>query len=80
MNDKSRRHGADFLSLLPDLTIEEILSRWPQTAPIFMEQGGNCIGCYMARFCTLEEMTRIYHLPLEAIVARLRQFLPRIPT
>jgi hybrid cluster-associated redox disulfide protein len=48
--------------LTHQMTIAEILERWPQTIPIFLRYQTSCVGCSMNIFETLEDAMRIYHL------------------
>ncbi len=58
--------------LLEELTIEEILSRWPQTARVFNHYSSACIGCAIAPFCTIADAISAYGLPKEAFLADLQ--------
>lgn len=60
-------------TLTPDLTVEAVLERWPQTVPVFQEFKTDCVGCSMAPFDTLEDVARIYNLELAHILDALRQ-------
>jgi len=31
-----------------DMTIEEVVDRYPQTVPVFIEHGLYCVGCHVA--------------------------------
>lgn len=44
------------------MTIAEILERWPQTVPIFLHYQTYCVGCSMNIFETLEDAMGIYQL------------------
>lgn len=39
--------------ITPDLTINDILQKYPEVIPILMEHGIHCIGCHVAAFETL---------------------------
>ena len=39
----------------PDLPMAKILSNWPETIPVFLENGMHCVGCPMSQMETLEE-------------------------
>ena len=58
--------------LLEGLTIEEILSRWPQTARVFNHYSSACIGCAIAPFCTIADAISAYGLPKRAFLADLQ--------
>jgi len=37
----------------PDLTAAALLSRWPQTIPVFLRRRMACVGCALARLESL---------------------------
>ncbi|MCC6166891.1 MAG: DUF1858 domain-containing protein [Caldilineaceae bacterium] len=55
-----------------DLTVAEILARWPATIAVFMRYGTACVGCVMAPFETVDEVAVIYSLDREQLLADLR--------
>ncbi len=48
---------------LLSLTVAEIMTRWPQSVPVFLSHKLDCVGCPMAPFETLAEVIEIYQLP-----------------
>ncbi len=52
-------------------TVAAILRRWPKAMRVFIERGLGCVGCVMAVFDTLEDVARVYHIPLEDLVAEI---------
>lgn len=54
-------------------TVAEVHQRWPQTIPIFLRHDMKCVGCTMAAFETLGDVTQIYGLPVQPFLAELRQ-------
>jgi hybrid cluster-associated redox disulfide protein len=52
---------------LMQMSIDEILRQWPQTAPVFRAHSLACVGCAVARFCTVTAVTEIYGLPAEKL-------------
>lgn len=59
------------MSFLADMTIAELLSRWPQTAPIFHRHGMACVGCALDSFCSVADAAETYNLPLDQFLAEL---------
>ena len=57
------------------MTIEEILSRWPQTAQLFHRYKMLCVGCVVAQVCTLSEAIKIYKLVEKQVLTELQQEL-----
>jgi len=56
--------------LLPQLhqSVHEVLANWPETARVFQAFKTTCVGCYLARFCTLADVAATYHLPIETVM------------
>ena len=59
--------------LSADLTVDEVLGRWPETIPVFLEYKMTCVGCYMSPFDTLEDALAVYGLPQKTVLAALNQ-------
>jgi hybrid cluster-associated redox disulfide protein len=59
-------------TLLGQLTIAQILARWPAAIPIFLRHGTACVGCVMAPFETLDEVVAIYGLDRARLLAELQ--------
>jgi hybrid cluster-associated redox disulfide protein len=64
-------------SIHPQLTVAELLSQWPQAIPVFFRHRMTCVGCSMAGFDTLEDVSAIYHLPLSSFLQELEQAVDR---
>ena len=56
-----------------DKTIEQVLSDQPAVLPVFLAHRLACVGCYMTRFCTLEDAITTYGLPRDRFLAELRR-------
>jgi hybrid cluster-associated redox disulfide protein len=56
-----------------DMTVEEVLARWPGLARVFVRRRMGCVGCAMARFDRLADAARVYGVPPAALVAALRR-------
>jgi hybrid cluster-associated redox disulfide protein len=54
-----------------EMTVEIVLRDWPATIEVFLARRLACIGCPMARFCTLDDVARAYKLSREALMAAL---------
>ena len=55
-------------SIRLQMTISEILDRWPEIIPIFLNHRMACVGCSLADFMTLEDALDIYHLNKEPFI------------
>lgn len=45
------------------LTVEEVLKKWPQTYVVFRKRNTDCIGCLLQRFCSLRDVAETYQIP-----------------
>lgn len=43
-------------------SVLETLKDWPETASVFRARQTACIGCYLARFCSLQDVADTYHI------------------
>jgi hybrid cluster-associated redox disulfide protein len=55
--------------------VSELTTLTPQTMPLFIAQHLDCIGCSMAKFCTLEEVAGHYGLDLQLLLTRFQQLV-----
>jgi hybrid cluster-associated redox disulfide protein len=61
---------------LPDMSIETVLNRWPETAVIFQHYHLACVGCVMAPFCKVTDAISTYNLPAEQFITDLLEAIP----
>ena len=60
------------ITLTQDITVKELLSRCPETIPVFLRHHMVCVGCYMSGFDTLGEAAANYCLDWEPFLAELQ--------
>jgi hybrid cluster-associated redox disulfide protein len=65
----------EYLHLSADLTVDEVLDRWPETIPTFFRYRMACVGCPMAPFETLLEVAAIYGLDLDCFLSELERVI-----
>jgi hypothetical protein len=54
--------------------VDDILHLFPCTSRFFLDLHSDCIGCQMARFCSLEDVAMHYQLGLETLLTRLQAY------
>jgi len=54
---------------LEDLTVSEIMRRWPATMRLFIDEHLLCVGCPIAPFHTLTEVAREHGVDYDNLVA-----------
>ncbi len=59
--------------LAHDLTVEELLTRYTETASVFVTRRMACVGCPMSPFETLEDAARVYGLAVTDLMRDLEQ-------
>lgn len=67
MSDLEDKTGSQMpiRTALTELTIEELFTRWPQTAVVFHQYNMACVGCAVAGFYTVTEAVNVYGLSLD---------------
>ena len=58
-----------------DTTIGELISLYPQVAPILMQVGMHCLGCPSAQAETLEEAAMVHGIDADLLVEKINAFL-----
>ena len=56
-----------------DMTIEEVMLKYPKANSIFMKYGLDCIGCQVAEFESIGHASRVYGIDLEALLKDLNE-------
>ena len=49
------------------LTVEDILKKWPLTFSVFRSRNTDCVGCLLQRFCTLQDVAETYEVSLQEL-------------
>ena len=57
-----------------DMTIQQVIERDMNAAPVFFEQGMFCIGCPSAAGETLEEDCMVHGIDCEVLVGKLNEY------
>ena len=58
-----------------DLTVADVLARWPRSARAFLDQRMACVGCEFSTFDSLREALDIHAVPHAAFFAALERTL-----
>lgn len=62
----------------PEMTVEDLLKKWPEACTVFLNGKAECIGCFLQKFCTLREVASTYEVSTEAFVAELEVYVRTI--
>ena len=63
------------VKITTETTIGELISLYPQVAPILMQVGMHCFGCPSAQAETLGEAAWVHGLDAELLVEKINAFL-----
>lgn len=58
-----------------EMTVAEILEKWPGTVDVFQKFKTACVGCTMAQFDTMVDVARIYEMEISEIMGALHDFV-----
>ena len=61
-----------------EMTVEDVLRRWPKTADVFGRHNMACVGCPVAPFYTVSEAAAVYKLSPSDFVAELEGVIETI--
>lgn len=56
----------------PDLSLDELIARWPQIIPVFLQHNMLCVGCLIGPFHTVTDACAEYHLDEDAFLSELK--------
>lgn len=54
-------------------TVEDVLKLQPEIWTVFMRHRTSCSGCYMQRFCTLQDVAATYQISLQKLLEDLNK-------
>lgn len=57
------------------MTIGQLISEHPETAPILMQVGMHCLGCPSAQAETLAEAAMVHGLDADLLIEKINAFL-----
>ena len=55
----------------PDLSLADLMTKWPQTIPVFVRHKMLCVGCLVSPFHTIADACAEYHLDEDVFLAEL---------
>lgn len=57
-----------------DLTVAQVLKQSDRDVSlVFNARKTACVGCYLAGLCTLEDVSKVYGIPLEKLLVELQR-------
>ena len=69
------KHMANDVLIVLETTVADLLKSDPSAVNFFIRQQTACVGCYLAKFCTLTEVIKVYQLDEKQFLEELARFL-----
>lgn len=70
--------GHKKLEITKDMSIAEVIEKYPQTRDVFFDLGLGCVGCVASSFETLEEGLLAHGLDVKVVVEKLNKKIRKI--
>ena len=51
-----------------NLTVDEVLQRWPEAFSVFIKNKTKCPGCFLQHFCTLKDVAETYQISSQELI------------
>lgn len=61
------------MAITKELGIKEVVSKYPDTIPIFRRYGMGCFGCAAASFENIEEGARAHDIDIDLLITDLNK-------
>jgi len=62
-----------------DMTIQEVVSNYPETINVFIQHGLGCIGCHVAAFENLEQGAMAHGVNVDDLMRDLNAVVAKSP-
>ena len=59
-------------ALTLDMTVDQVMKRWPASVRVFLDFRMGCVGCPIAAFHSVDEASREHQIDGHAFLASLR--------
>ncbi len=61
------------MTITKEMTIDEVVTEYPETMMVFMRHGLHCIGCHVSAFESIEEGAMAHGINIDALVSDLNK-------
>jgi hybrid cluster-associated redox disulfide protein len=61
------------MTITKENTIEEVVTKYPESVMVFMKHGLHCVGCHVSAFESVEEGAMAHGINVDALVADLNK-------
>ena len=63
-----------------EMTIEDVVSKFPETIKVFMQAGLGCLGCSAARFENIEQGAQVHGIDIDRLMVDLNEIAEKEAT
>ncbi len=61
------------MTITKDMTIEKVVTEYPESMMVFMRHGLHCVGCHVSAFESIEDGAMAHGINVDALVADLNK-------
>ncbi|MFZ2411740.1 MAG: DUF1858 domain-containing protein [Candidatus Methanoperedens sp.] len=61
------------MTITKDMTIEKVVTEYPESMMVFMRHGLHCVGCHVSAFESIEDGALAHGINVDALVADLNK-------
>ena len=61
------------MTISKENTIEDVVTKYPESVMVFMKHGLHCVGCHVSAFESIEEGAMAHEINVDALVADLNK-------
>jgi hybrid cluster-associated redox disulfide protein len=61
------------MTITKEMTIEEVVTQYPETMLVFMRHGLHCVGCHVSAYESIEEGALAHGINVDALVSDLNK-------
>jgi hybrid cluster-associated redox disulfide protein len=62
--------------ITPKTIVQDLLQQHPEVIKVFVRHQMDCPGCWLQRFCTLEDVSVSFALSLNTLLEEIQQEIP----
>jgi len=63
------------MTITKEMTIEDVVSQYPETMMVFMKHGLHCVGCHVSAFENIEDGAKAHGINVDALVDDLNKVI-----
>ena len=63
------------MAITKDMSILEVVQKYPDTVDVFVNAGMGCLGCAAANFENLEQACAVHGIDADALEVKLNEYL-----